>query len=383
MLLMRRVVFWQRPARLLVIALIGLVVVLALDFSGLLLRFERNLLDQEMRLLQWPDATDIGIISVDKKSLEAYGAWPWSRRIHARLIERLADADSGPVAFDLLFATAHATDPAGDVLFAEAMKKHGHVVLAMVREQNAAAEDVEVLPMRLFASAATAIGHTDFTSQPGQPLRAVYLMAGVDAARWPVLALAVMVASGRYRIMHLPGESAQSEVDSAHSRWVRAHRVMVPFVQASGHFPMLSFADVAEGRVAKAELQGKSWFVGVGYEGIRHLFTVPFCEARQLNGMEINASVLNALEQHLLVAELSGGWRLLWLGGIFCLSMLVALLLRRFGYLPALFSVVLLPLGLSLALLFAVRLAAPVLPLVAGVLVVLLLLNITSSRKQV
>ena len=44
------------------------------------------------------------MIAIDSKSVEAIGRWPWSRTVHAELIDRLRELGASTVAFDLLFS---------------------------------------------------------------------------------------------------------------------------------------------------------------------------------------------------------------------------------------------------------------------------------------
>ena len=46
---------------------------------------------------------DVAIVAIDAKSTEEIGRWPWSRRVHVDLIERLRDWGATTVAFDVLF----------------------------------------------------------------------------------------------------------------------------------------------------------------------------------------------------------------------------------------------------------------------------------------
>ncbi|TAK94046.1 MAG: adenylate/guanylate cyclase domain-containing protein [Verrucomicrobia bacterium] len=55
---------------------------------------------------------------------------PWDRRLHAQLIDRLRECGARAVVFDVVFSDPDARDPEADQRLAEAMKRHGRVVLA-------------------------------------------------------------------------------------------------------------------------------------------------------------------------------------------------------------------------------------------------------------
>jgi adenylate cyclase len=45
----------------------------------------------------------VAIAAIDSKSVEALGRWPWTRSVHARLIDRLREWGATAIAFDVLF----------------------------------------------------------------------------------------------------------------------------------------------------------------------------------------------------------------------------------------------------------------------------------------
>ena len=77
-----------------------------LDFiSRALTSIELDSYDRRVALLprREPDPRVV-IIAIDVESLDEFGAMPWDRAIHARLIEQLTQAGVGVVALDIAFA---------------------------------------------------------------------------------------------------------------------------------------------------------------------------------------------------------------------------------------------------------------------------------------
>jgi len=56
-------------------------------------------------------ANDIVIVAIDEQSLRELGRWPWSRRIHATLVQTLTAAGAKAIALDIAFVEPTATDP--------------------------------------------------------------------------------------------------------------------------------------------------------------------------------------------------------------------------------------------------------------------------------
>ena len=86
------------------------------------------------RVVQWrpfdPEPSGrVVVIEIDECSIEYFrrhgeGGWPWSRRRHADLLDRLDRTGVRTVGYDVLFADLSASDPSGDIAL-EAMAKGG------------------------------------------------------------------------------------------------------------------------------------------------------------------------------------------------------------------------------------------------------------------
>jgi adenylate cyclase len=109
---------------------------MALAYQDLGRTLENAILDLCCRLQPAsPPPREILLVGIDSHSFRALGrAWPWPRRYHARLIERLTKAGAALIVFDVFFGEP--TDPEDDRLLAEAVKKSGKVVLARVIEST-------------------------------------------------------------------------------------------------------------------------------------------------------------------------------------------------------------------------------------------------------
>lgn len=80
--------------------------------------------------LHWHRASgDIVLVKIDDQALRQAGRWPWPRRYHADLTDRLTAAGAKRIFFDITFTGA--TNAADDHAFAQAIKRSGRVVLAV------------------------------------------------------------------------------------------------------------------------------------------------------------------------------------------------------------------------------------------------------------
>ena len=77
----------------------------------------------------WHKASgDIVLVKIDNQSLRDVGRWPWPRRYHGELIDRLSAAGARRVVVDINFFGA--TDPADDRALADALKRSHRTILA-------------------------------------------------------------------------------------------------------------------------------------------------------------------------------------------------------------------------------------------------------------
>ena len=89
----------------------------------------------------WHKASgDIVMVKVDNESLRALGRWPWPRRYHAELINRLSAAGANRIFIDFDFMGE--TESADDRLLANAIQQSGKVVLP-VRPMNIGPSGIE------------------------------------------------------------------------------------------------------------------------------------------------------------------------------------------------------------------------------------------------
>ena len=70
---------------------------------------------------------NVVLVVIDSPSIEKIGVWPWPRRLHADLIDRLESAGASDIVFDVDFSSP--SDPAFDRAFADALQRAGSSVV--------------------------------------------------------------------------------------------------------------------------------------------------------------------------------------------------------------------------------------------------------------
>ncbi|MBL9128036.1 MAG: CHASE2 domain-containing protein, partial [Verrucomicrobiales bacterium] len=232
-----------------------------------------------------PTPADLLVVRMDDESRRALGQrreFAWDRDLHARLIDNLADAGSGPVVIDLLFAE----DAPGDTNLARAMARHGRVVVSANLTRRSIpglgeVEDLEV-PVAAVATNAAAVGLLNVVvGKDGVPRRMLPGRGGLGGSRWePTLSWAAAKLSGR---------------NLAEERGAPLANLWLNYYGPANSLPSIAYEDAIKPEAAP-RLRDRMIVVGahfqVDYPGTRKdTFPTPYGAGRQeIPGLELHAT---------------------------------------------------------------------------------------------
>lgn len=154
------------------------VAVAALTSLDLGRTMENSVLDLCYRLRPAsPPPREILIVGIDAASFRALGhSWPWPRRYHAHLIQRLTKAGAALIVFDVFFGEpSNAQD---DQLLSAAIRESGKVVLARLVEATRDPQfsrQIELKPLETFCSGTCGLGVSLLTPDPDGVVRRFHL----------------------------------------------------------------------------------------------------------------------------------------------------------------------------------------------------------------
>ncbi|MEE9356049.1 MAG: EAL domain-containing protein [Methylococcaceae bacterium] len=301
-------------------------VVLTISYSGVLVRWDRALYDVYSRVLYHEPPEDIVIVAIDDESISHLGRWPWSRWLHAGLIERLTEAGVKGVAFDIVFAENSLEDPASDIAFADRIKKNAKVVLPIIYSLNKTnAKQRIITPTPKLSDAAAKLAQVEVEPDSDGLVRSVFLKSGIGNARWPTLGLALAEVGG-IQINDLPGERNPWLQQALPENWVRDYKVLLPFAGPPGHIKRIPFYQVLNDDAVLASLKNKFILIGVTATALKNNIPTPVAgSSRAMTGAEFHATVLDTLLRGAAIKSLPFGWTVflmaLWIGlPLFCFS---------------------------------------------------------------
>ena len=300
---------WREASwpRLLLPLWIALAVVAALTWQQPAAVIRLDLLAYDVLLPSHaPPANAPVVLAIDDESLTRLGRWPWPRSLHAQLIDKLHDAGVSTVGLTVLFTEPATAEDAGDEALAQAMRRHGGVVLPMspLQQINGAIKDG--VPTAELREAASRLGHVDAEIDIDGQVRRVYLLAGTGTPQYPALALALLQQyQPQIAPASLPGLRAASRpslADGARS-WMRDHEVLLPRTRLT---PPMSVVRLLDSPTMLQTLRDRPVIIGVSASGLGGQLATPLAGERTwMPAAQWHAQILAALRAGTLITPMS------------------------------------------------------------------------------
>lgn len=231
---------------------------------------------------------DIVIVAIDDRSLETLGRWPWSRDIHARMIDRLDAAGAQAVAYDILFPEPSPADPA----LADALHRAGNVYLpSAVDPLGQDGRSVEVIgPTVELRAAAAGVGHVNLAPDEDGMVRRLPLRLRSGERVWPHLLLPLI------NDVHPEAVPAIGAPAIRTDRLIAGDPVLLRWRGGPGSFQTVSFVDALNGEVPAPVFAGKIVLVGMTSSGHGDRYATPLSREGGLSpGVDLQATLLNTL----------------------------------------------------------------------------------------
>ncbi len=274
----------------------------------------------------------VAIVSIDERSINELGRWPWSRRRLAQLVEKLADYGPIAVAFDIIFSEAESED--ADRVFAAALEKNGeNIILGYFFREDATQEpspeslkqlkrsNIKLINflgepksnfLKKFSSAEVNLfqigthvqgfGFFNVLPDPDGIVRRAQLLMTYNGEIYPSLNLESM--------RHFLGEEILLKLASygidglylgqRHIPTDEMGQFLINYYGPGGTFPTYSVVDVLSGKIPREALKDRLVFIGTTETGLYDPRSVPLDPI--FPGVEIHATVAgNILDGRFLI----------------------------------------------------------------------------------
>lgn len=282
-------------------ALILLTLTAAIHFTYVLDRVDFLIFDIGQKIIKQAPPDDVIIVAIDQYSLSELGRWPWSRHVHAQLLQQLNREQPAAVGMDIIFSEPELQSANADTLLAQAIAQSQKVILPVLLESTRAnGQIIETLPLSELIQHSADLGSVHAVLDTDSIARSVYLFEGVGTPTWQLFAQAVLNVAGRQPSQNRFGLTPDAGVNPF--TLARKDQRMINFLGPPGHFPRISYAQVLKGEFPPGLFKDKIVFVGATALGMNDLLSTPVSGLGQpMAGVEFHANVLSAIRQQRLI----------------------------------------------------------------------------------
>lgn len=241
---------------------------------------------------QTPEAV---IVAIDDATLETLGQWPWSRAVHADMIDRLSAAGVSVIGFSVLLSE----DGKGDVQLADAIHRSGRVVLPVAPRPSPEGRGIStLLPTQSIGAGAAAFGHVDVEIDPDGLVRRTFALAGAGAPHWQALALATLrIAQPSAAPVAAQGVPTLPETQGASApAWLRQQEILLPRPDRGNAPIQVSYVALLQQDFLLTDFKDKAVFIGATASGIDGALATPDARSgRPMPAVEFHARAFEAL----------------------------------------------------------------------------------------
>jgi CHASE2 domain-containing sensor protein len=221
--------------------------------------------------------TDVVVVGIDDVTFsDLKRQWPFPRRFHARVIDRLRAAGARTIAYDVQFTEP--TNERDDSALFESVRRAGNVVLATSETDSRGRTNVLGGDDNLKAAHSVAAASNLPTGPSGVFERFTYSALGIDT-----LAIAAAKRAG--------GPVPRPSDFEPGGAWI-------DYAGGPGTIRTVSFSDVYNGKVDPAVFRGKIVVVGASAPALQDVHATPAAHA-VMSGAEIQANAVHTATQSL------------------------------------------------------------------------------------
>ena len=235
-------------------------------------------------------SSDIGIVTIDEKSIEKYGQWPWKRDVLAEVITNLRSSGAGVIVLPILFSEEDRMG--GDDILAQTITDNGVVIAQVGTSQvnkNSVPRGVAKIgnplpylfewegmlgPISKLGQSASGVGVINTAPEIDGVVRRIPLIMRIGEETYPTLGLEVIrVATGNPSYQVKAGEGGVQAVrvpgfpiistDPNARIWLRWNKTFETISASSDDF---------------SKFEGRTVIIGTTAEGLNSIIATPVGE---------------------------------------------------------------------------------------------------------
>lgn len=270
--------------------------------------FQKVELQLQDQLMQEERGIDyrIAILAIDDASLQTIGQWPWSRDVHAALINQL-NGHAAVVGFDITFPLA-SNNPADDEKLINAVADADNVVLARYGmfdkfSQRGMIESIGLSdPFSSLSDTGATLGHLNTFPDDDGVVRNALLRFSHQGE---------IVESFSYVIAQKYAEKMGETLKFDERALNSIEQFHISYAGGPGQFEVIPYSVVVNGTVPAEYFEDRIVLIGPYTVGIKDDFLTPMDQKQSMYGVEIHANIIQNLLEGNFKKELAWYWNAL------------------------------------------------------------------------
>ena len=266
-----------------------------------------NLFDEQLKdklFVQEDISGQIVLIGIDDKSIQSFGEWPWSRSLHAQMIDKLSESGVRAIGYDMTFSERSG----GDSELFEVLQHVNKVVFPMEGElkltSGADPQFTETLWPMSELQERSSVGHVSLiTDHDGQIRRTPNFVKYEDEMVMPFF-VGILQKAGLW-----------NEKDSFYPKkfdFDQFGLFRIKFFGPENTFQKYSFIDVYNQEFDSQVFQGKIVLVGATADNLHDQYFTSSTKFEAMSGVEIQANLIESYLQDSYVQQVDN--QVLYLG---------------------------------------------------------------------
>jgi signal transduction histidine kinase len=280
----------KRKCPWLLIGLVVWILVSILYGSGLLDRLEWIIYDLKFQLRgKIPVDKNIVIVAIDEQSLKDVGRWPWSRRCHAELINKLSRAGARTIAMDVLLSEPEHRCPVDDKSLIQATKASNRVVY-LVACSFIEGKPRWLKPFPELAQSTKGLGHGELESPADGVMRRVRMASEIKGERFYAFGLEIVrnYLWPSKKIVELKSSFALGDLRLPN------RPMYINFV--GSRYEQISYSKVLSNEFPTNYFKEKIALVGATAKGMGDEKLTPFSKGiPTISGIEVHANIVQTI----------------------------------------------------------------------------------------
>lgn len=316
------------------IATLSIVLLIAfLVFNSFQIGFFKGLENffEDLLFIQQPIDPDIVIIAIDNESIKEIGQWPWKRKIFADILEKLKKYNPKAVGIDVVFSEESRFGKQDDKILSETLKNLSYPLIlpikadSLIIKQNKAFADSFSGQLKIFEQG-TEAGHVNLILDSDGVVRRfpvwIETKQSFDAQNNVEKDNIVKIPAFSYLIVKRAGIKIPNE-DSLD----QISRIV--FSAKPGTISRIPFYRIISEEIPVSRLKDKILLIGSTAVDLHDEKPTPLSKGTQMQGVEIQANIVNMLISGYSLKSLSHGLTGLWIFLVSIFSWLIFIIFKN------------------------------------------------------